>query len=226
MGRDSRPGLAVDADGERAFVVPGDGPIAEVDLRSHQVAYHALRRPVSLFGRFRNWLEPEAHAKAPAGPSREAAWVGDGVIAVSGRDMSVTERLSGPVRYFSWDERPAGLHLIDTDDWAIRTVDEGVSSFSAWDGVVVAFSDHLADDPRGGVTAYTAQGKILWRRFAGRGAFATAANGRVYVTLSRRREPPVIVVVDLRSGRVIGQRRARRLSPPVLVLPDGVNREG
>src|SRR5262245_16460313 len=64
------PGFAVDRAGGRAFVVAPDFTVAEVNLGTLAVAYHS----------------PSARslAKVINGPSRQAAWLGNGVRAVAG----------------------------------------------------------------------------------------------------------------------------------------------
>ena len=47
------PGLAVDGERRRAYVVPPAGDVAEVELESGHVVYHALSDPVSSPGRLR-----------------------------------------------------------------------------------------------------------------------------------------------------------------------------
>src|SRR6187200_2951149 len=86
------PALAVDPAGGRVLVVPAAGPVAEVDLASGRVGYHDVHEPVSLLGRLRNWLEPAAEAKTAEGPERQAVWVGDHLVAVSGQDTHQTAK--------------------------------------------------------------------------------------------------------------------------------------
>ena len=64
--RTIQPGLAVDAEGGRAFLIPASGPIAEIDLRTLAVSYHQLDRP-SLLGRFLRWLSPRLRRRQPRG---------------------------------------------------------------------------------------------------------------------------------------------------------------
>src|SRR3954468_4406895 len=61
--RQERPGLAVDAANDVAYVVPGSGSVARIDLASLAVSYHAPAEPVSLLGRLHDWVEPQAAAK-------------------------------------------------------------------------------------------------------------------------------------------------------------------
>jgi hypothetical protein len=82
--RQSVPALAVDPEGKRALVIPAGRRVAEVDLDTMEVAYHDLSEPVSLWGRFHDWLEPPAQAKGIQGPDRNAVWLPSGLVAVSG----------------------------------------------------------------------------------------------------------------------------------------------
>ena len=66
-------GFAVDVDGDRAFVVsPAELLVAEVDLGTLAVGYHGTTRTL---------------AKAISGPTRDALWLGDGILAVAGADF-------------------------------------------------------------------------------------------------------------------------------------------
>ncbi len=115
LPRQRVPALAIDPRGRRAVVVPPAGAIAEVDLAHLQVSYHALKRKVSLLGRLRNWLEPIAEAKGARGSVREARWLENGRIAVSGFDGD------------GFETTGAGLDLIDPNDWSVATVDARAS---------------------------------------------------------------------------------------------------
>jgi hypothetical protein len=112
------PGIAADPAGRRVYVVPGGGPVAEVDLAGLAVTYHRLGRSGSLLQRLARWWAPPAEAKILSGPSRNALWLGDGQLAVTGYDGSA----KGHHR-----EIPSGLELIDTADWTVRQVDRHAS---------------------------------------------------------------------------------------------------
>jgi hypothetical protein len=109
------PGFAVDRAGRRAYVVGGDFTVAAIDLDSLAVAYHSP--------------STRTLAKNVTGPSRQAAWLGNGMLAVSGVDYMGSE-----------DGVPVGLRLVDTRDWSFRTVDPSVGSFELGDGALVAGS--------------------------------------------------------------------------------------
>jgi hypothetical protein len=160
------PGLALDPSSGRAFVVQAGEPIAEVDLRRFSVRYHEPAEPISLLGRLRNWLDPKAEAKAMAGPERQAIWLGDGRLAVTGIDHQASVNSNGQEQEV---DRPAGLKLIDTQNWSTRTLDRTSTSFTYTAGVLFAFGTTSA--PRtekligNGLTAYDAEGRELYHRY-------------------------------------------------------------
>jgi hypothetical protein len=94
------PGFAVDRAGMRAFVVGADFTVAEVNLDTLGVKYHGVSK--------------RALAKYLAGSVRQALWLGNGFLAVSGEDRSPTA------------EHPAGLRLVDTRRWSTRVVDRWI----------------------------------------------------------------------------------------------------
>ena len=194
-----RPGLACDPSG-RAFVV-GTESTAEVDLETLAVRYHEPRQSRSFLSRFRNWLEPQAKAKLPlTGSSRTALWLGDGRIAVWGHDST----LATPNRV---DTQPAGLSVVDTNDWTTLMVDA-----QAWQGAFTG-GTLLAAQKANGLTAYTTSGTKIYEAFAGQDVGIAATFGsRAFI--ARNRGP--IRVIDVRSGRVIGGRR----DVPRLLHPD------
>ena len=61
------PGLAVDPDGRRAYVVSGAPYVIEAELRQRRVNAHRLVPQSSLWDRLRQLLEPDAEAVHPGG---------------------------------------------------------------------------------------------------------------------------------------------------------------
>jgi hypothetical protein len=188
-----RPGLTLDGTQRRAFVVPPAGPVAEVDLSTLRVSYHAVSRRLSFLTRLRGSLDPAAEAKGPAGPTRIAQWAGHGLIAVSG-----SNGLS-----------PTGLSLVDTRTWTMRELDAEASLFSVAGDLVLAYGP--ARSERGtwhgfGVNAYGLDGK---RRFhlSGPGpVWSVSVFGRLaYVPFAgdhNELDGVLTRIVELPSGRV------------------------
>jgi hypothetical protein len=160
------PGLAVDPASGRAFVVQAGAPVAEIDLHRLSVRYHELSEPISLLGRLHDWLEPKAEAKAVQGPQRQAIWLGDGRLAVTGVDYEASVDSRGQEQE---TDTPAGLKLIDARNWSVRTLDQTTSSIVSSAGVLFAFGtswDSLTSTMNGtGLTAYDAGGRELYHRY-------------------------------------------------------------
>ena len=194
------PGLAVDAAGGRAFVVGSGDLVAEVNLQTLAVAYHELREHTSLLHRALGWLFPAAAAKGPiAGPTRQAAWLGNGLLAITGDDVRVTVR----PREIDVASKPLGLKLVDTRDWAVRTLEPRATGFAQADGVLLAYGGSYDAQYRAadgmGLAAYTIDGKKLYHLFGDSPLFwATVAGSNVYAAPDGK-----IVAVDLASGRVM-----------------------
>lgn len=203
-GRHARPALAVDPATDRAYVIGAGAPVAEVDLGTLAVGYQELSASVSLLGRLRGWLEPVAEAKAPpVGPTRSAAWLGDGLLAISGFDIDA--RIDGPGA-LQLRSIPAGLKLIDTRNWEVRTLDARTSSFVVANGRLLAWS-WLWDSPPihvigTGLRAYGPDGAVRFHLFGsqpilGVSVFGTRAIvGRGVSGMGR-------TLVDIASRRVV-----------------------
>jgi hypothetical protein len=161
------------------------------------VTYHELREPVSLFRRALEWLVPAAQAKEYHREYRRTLWVGGGMIASFGSD--VTYDGGRPV-----SGRALGLRLIDTRDWTVRMVDEQVSHALLAGDVLLAVGD--------GLVAYDLNGKKRFQLFRGRHAVPVDSYAeKAWIQVGR----PLFQVVDVRTGRVLGP--ARGPHPTVLV---------
>lgn len=201
------PGLAADPVGRRAVVVPAGGRAAEIDLESLAVTYHELTRPTSLLGRLRNWLEPAAHAKSVIGPERHASWVGDGAIAVVALEQTGIRLKDGEHRQLA---RAAGVELIDTSSWSVRTLSEHAGGVAvAGDTVLVyggpfsAGGSFSADGGPAvtGLSGFTPGGERRFGLFPSRHVGHVETAGRyAYVT---SRGTGVIDVVDSGTGRIV-----------------------
>ena len=209
------PGLAVDPDGSRAYVIQPDGPAAIVDLRTLAVAYHDLAGPRSLLARFSAWLTPAAQAKGGNGPRRSAKWLGDGLIAVTGTNESAAKDSNGGIKM---SMAPAGLAIVDTRDWTIRALDPGADAVVPVDGLLLAtgsrWSSAEPDQTGMGVAAYGPDRTMRFHLFAGRAAWIAAAlAGRAYVGFSSSNGAGGTQVVDLESGQVVGERSSDLPTP-------------
>ena len=204
------PGLAVDPAGARAFIVQSAAPIAEVDLHTLNVRYHSLSQPVSLLGRLHDWLEPKAEAKAEEGPTRQALWLGNGLLALTGNDGHATIAGAGDQEWAT----AAGLKLIDTRTWSIHTLDRSSSRATIVAGTLLASG--LTWDSRtqrfhgAGLTDYSLNGNRRYHLYADEPVEALYGDGpvefgsRVLVggaagsSLFRHR-----ALLDLRTGREV-----------------------
>ncbi|MGH3065928.1 MAG: hypothetical protein ACRDOF_06440, partial [Gaiellaceae bacterium] len=198
-----QPGLAGDPDGRRAFLVPASGPVAEIDLRTLDVLYHELDRP-SLLGRFLRWSTPAAQAKELEGPFREARWLGDGMLAVSGMDYSLETRNEVTVPVGT----PAGVRLIDTRSWDSRMLEPQASRFAVAPGLLIAQGGRWDGGLGPGLSAFGLDGRKRWQLYAGEYRWLEAAGvvGYAYTDGARRD------VVDLAAGVVVMRGVDGRLS--------------
>jgi hypothetical protein len=198
----SVPGIAADPAGRRVYVVPGNGPVAEVELASLAVSYHRLERSASPWQRLARWWAPPAEAKILSGPSRSALWLGDGQLAVTGYDGSAR----GHHR-----EIPSGLELIDTATWTVRQVDRHSSSALLAAGRLLAFGTAFGTGPDGanrgyGLTLYGPGDRQPVHWFGAKQVSWIQVNGDLaYVQLMDANLSDVegYAVVDLHSGRVL-----------------------
>jgi hypothetical protein len=200
------PALAVDAAGNTAYVLGANEPVASVDLASLTVGYHSLASPVSLLRRVDEWLQPSAEAKGESGPFRDATWLGDGLIAVGGTDESAS---MGSDNRLQMHVEPAGVKLVDTHDWSVRTIDGRASSFvRAGSDLLVtgATYDSSWAAPRAiGVVDYGSDGSQRFTVLRNQDAWvALVAGGRAFVEVAN----DLSRVVDLKTGKIVGQRLA------------------
>jgi hypothetical protein len=190
------PALAVDAGRRRAYVLSSRPHAIEIDLRRRRVGAHRLVARVSLLDRLRELLEPSAAASPQVGIVRRAAFIGEGRIALSGYDADVVVHPQGAVES---ERRPAGLHVIDTHDWSVHTLDERASGFAVAAGLLLTSGAQ-------GLTAYSPEGREAFHLLGDRHVEVVATAGSLaYV---RTRPGPALQVVDVTRGRVVGERAA------------------
>src|SRR5205823_3700378 len=99
---------------------------------------------------------------------------------------------------------PAGLEVVDTRDWSVRTLDPEADSAVVADGILLADGSSWRSDANGssgdGVAAYGADGTLRWRVDAGSPRWVAAAYGRLAVVGGESRP---YELVDLATGKVL-----------------------
>jgi len=186
------PGLAVDRDGGRAFVVTRE-LVGEVDLGTLAVEYRSLPRRT-----------PAAAKKGepPRGSYRYARWLGGNRLAFWGTDVvgsGLEER-----RFTA-----TGLRLLDTAGWSVSSVDGRPGGvFTGASGRLLASGTvNSSEPPRPGdalgLTGYDVSGARRFRLFGRERVYlAATAAGRAYVYRNERGRP-VVSIVDLETGRLL-----------------------
>lgn len=199
IGTTRVPGLAVDPAGT-AYVLDASGLVAVVDLSSLDVAYHSLA-PASLVARLSNWLTPSAEAKGMNGPVRTAAWLGDGLIAVTGSDYTATRAKDGSIDF---TQRPAGLAIVDTLDWTTRTLDPQAYAVAVADGALLATGGGWSSADQGsgeGLAVYGPAGTLVRRLFPGTRPYVAGVVGGL--ALVQVGDNSSYDVVDVATGRIV-----------------------
>jgi hypothetical protein len=200
VARFRSPGLAVDGAGN-AYVVAADSLLmARVELATGEVAYRELSRTRSALAAVRDWLEPPAMAKGPSEAWwRDAAWLGDGTIAVTGHHEPVTPR--GRQRPAPLE--PFGAGLIDVERATITTLHpQPFQQYVAGNRLLAHGTTWEAGWRRpssSGLLAFDSGGEQVFHRFGGKGVTVLGAHRRrAYVWVRPAR---TLHVLDLRDGR-------------------------
>jgi hypothetical protein len=195
----AHPGLAVDPDGGRAFVVPAGDRLAEIDLATLRVTYRDTSETRSMFARFRDWIDPPAYAKGLNGPSRQAVWLGDGKLAVTGSDSSENATRMAV--------SASGLRIVDARSWKYRKLDGGVSSVRLAGGMLLAtggsysFEGENRTETAIGVIGYSLDGTERYRAFADASVGFSSYGGRGYATVSQPGGKTKTFRFDAATGR-------------------------
>lgn len=210
----SQPGLAIDPVGGQAYIVGGTGTVAQVDLSTLAVSSHNQPRTL-------------AHAdKVLSGPTREAIWLGDGLIAVTGENdrawLDANHKYQETVS-------PAGLTIIDTRTWTTRLVDPGVSAVTVAGGTLLASGESWDTttgtsnlNPTGeGLNAYTTAGTLAFHLLGQTPVQQVrSANGLAYAWQlpTNPKRPATTTVFDSASGQVLHTiTTTARLAPVPLI---------
>jgi hypothetical protein len=199
--RSATPGLALDLAGGRAFVVGAGAPVAEIDLSTLAVSYHDVSTPSSLLGRVGAWLEPRAEAKVPlAGPIRRARWLGNGFLAVWGSEVQVT----GEGQDVRVRDVAAGVTLIDTRNWTMRTIDRRASSLAVARDTLLTYGAHFDSGTRKlsgvGLTGYGVTGSAQYHVLGSAALYGVHALGTRFAVQD---DPRFFTIRDARSGGVL-----------------------
>jgi hypothetical protein len=165
------PGFAVDPTTHRAFVVGSDLTVAEIDLDTLAVRYRG--------GSARSL------AKYVSGPTRDAIWLGNGLLAVTGTDYADDDT----------NGQPIGLRLIDTHDWSTRLVDPKVGYEWRESGSAVFFA--TAPGPSTHFDAYGLDGALRYQLALGDGEWLSVGGPYGYVCSNKDR---VLRVLDVGDG--------------------------
>jgi hypothetical protein len=207
-------GLALDARGQKAFVVGGT-VVAEVDLATLQTTYHALGMRASAAHGLHS---RRPHKEIPAsGASFTVRWAGGGIIVVARSDWKmVRDEAGAPVT----TRTPGGLWLIDTRTWSERLLEAEASNVSVvpTTGTVLAYgsswNSKLGTTGGMGLTAFGADGSERFHRFGEAGVEVLGVQaGLAYV-----RDGQSVHVVDASSGRTLRSVR-RPLTTQLVVAP-------
>jgi hypothetical protein len=216
-GRSISPGLAVTPDGERAFVVSPSGLIAEIELRSLAVSYHALSSSRAVQARSLGRA-----AKVSTDTSiRIAQVLPTGMLAVAGSEDRSYVDSSGVEHY---QHIRTGLAFINTGDWSGLTVDRSADRFVRAGNSVLATGSALGHEfviepgvqlpPARGLTAFNLYGLRRFHLFGVNEVAVDESYGwRTFVSAFPpwRRPSNVLRVVDLRTGKIVGKRLATTL---------------
>ena len=172
-----QPALAVDDAQQLAYVIDSSGLVAEVDLATLGVAYHA--RATRRLARA---------AKEIDGPMLSARWAGDGHIAVSGTNAKLRKTPNG------WRQTwtPVGVSLLDTRTWTSRMLDPAAGYFSATRDTVLTTGS-------GAVNAYELDGTLRYTVSIPSGdAYVSVVGDYAYAWTADK-----VTIIDLRLGTVV-----------------------
>jgi len=194
------PALTADPEGGRLYAVSARGLlVADVELATGAVSYHTLGASASK-GNIDVWW-------------REAAWAGDGRIAVTGEHWPAARGRRPPRAPVAW-----GLRIIDTRDWSIDTLDARTTVMHVAGGTVLAYGTRWFARRRSpestGLLAFDRDGHRRFTRFRGRQVVGAGSRGSLtYVWVRRER---TLHVIDLRGGRTVNRVHTGRRAPFLL----------
>jgi hypothetical protein len=197
------PAVTVDPESGRLYAIAARGHLAaEVDLVTGAVAYHSLGAGASK-GNIAVWW-------------RQAAWAGDGKVAVTGQHwprQSGRRLTDGPV--------PLGVRIVETADWSIRTLDSRTDTMDVAGDTILAAGTRFFDAGQRkestGLLAFDEAGRRAFTRFSGIPVVLLGSRGPLAYVWIRR--DLIAHVIDLDSGRTINRIRTGNRVPSLLSPP-------
>jgi hypothetical protein len=193
VGRIQHPAFAVTPDGARALVL-GDGPLADVDLRSGSVRYDEVRTVARAAKRAEGWV-------------RYAHWLDRARLLVTGWNFHASGE---PF------QTPIGAWLVDTGSRTRRPIDEQAAFATPARGLVLTYSSSTGGGAGSGpgLRALGIDGRELYRVLEGQWIGYVQVAERA--ALARLAGPAAVAkVVELATGRVT---RTIHGSPPDLLV--------
>jgi hypothetical protein len=196
------PGLAVDAEGGRAFVVTAGPRVAVVELATLAVSYRDVRVVrARTAGGGAALRARDGGILLATGTLRQAHWLGNGLIATAGWDSVIVRDRRGQR---AQGDAPAGVSVIDTRDWTSRRLVAEARWFHPTADLILARSR-----PRGRpgtvLAAFAHEGATRFRVELDDAAFGVQSAGPyAYLGLGDEYRPHRVTVIDTRTGSVAG----------------------
>lgn len=208
VGIELVPGLAYDAAGRRAFVIPPEGALAEIDLASRRPVVRYRTPPASFVDRLAGSFLPTADAKLGEWETVRAVWLGEGLLAVSGETGSTMDL----------DTSAAGVSVLDTTNWKACLLDPGPTHVAVSGDVLIAWGGGEFGELGGtGLVGYDLSDGSRWHRF-GRQHLDLQVYGRYGYAINSW-DGWRVRTVDLATGTILHRHRGR----PPTVLPTGAS---
>jgi hypothetical protein len=151
-------------------------------------------------------LVPSASAKLSSWATIEAAWLGAGLVAVSGYGGDAA----------TGKGEAAGVRIIDTRDWSACILDQGATRIAFTAGTLLAWGGgHFGEHGGVGLAGYDLARGRRWHLFGRQSLDVQVAGPYAYAVNSWNGWD--VSTVEVSTGHVIAQRDRR----PPTVLPTG-----
>jgi hypothetical protein len=132
------------------------------------------------------------------GKDRQALWLANGLVAVSGTDYPPIE--AGQTDLVG---KPAGLSLIDTDAWSVRRVDGNVSGVHLAGSQLFAYEAGCSSAPDSfALAAYDPSGEQRFRLCRDEGLDPQVVGGYLYLGMDNNTR---FDVIDMSTGAVVSR---------------------